>query len=280
MKSGSTFSWHEGGTVEFTGLNPSTTYYARVYVPARLYNGVNYSKSDYGYGSATTIATPCILYANYDYSRYAGDSHNYNRSWLLESGVPVSYSNGTTLNQYDNYANGVFTAYLMRTSYASLGITNLKISTTSSEGPWFTPDIDYGTLTNIKPGDGYTYATLDIPYDVTESCELVTPTPTPSPSPNSATICPLYINYNYSRYSGDLHNYNQTYTLENGVPTGFGEYSSYENGIFKVNLLSTAYTSATCSDIRISTTSNNGPWFTPNVDYNSRESVYGVRIII
>ena len=46
--------------------------------------------------SPTPTTSPCILYINYDYSRFEGDSNNITKSYLLEDGLPVRYE--TTLS--------------------------------------------------------------------------------------------------------------------------------------------------------------------------------------
>ena len=138
----------------------------------------------------TVTPTYCELYVNFNYQRQnLNESINYTRYFKLENGVPVfrSNSSGTAspLSQYDSYdsSTGVATFYLIQTSYPDVNYSDIRISTTSNTGPWYTPTIDYSTKTKHSPGDGYNYVTIDIPIPALDSdCSMLVPTPTPTPT--------------------------------------------------------------------------------------------------
>ena len=113
MQSKSTFSWDENGSVTFSGLNSSTSYYARVRVLGKSYNGVNYSNSDYGYGNATTkssitqLQTPTLALEQIDaVGRVTLMVNNMNldpwsgkANFQLQHSASSSFSSPTTLTK-------------------------------------------------------------------------------------------------------------------------------------------------------------------------------------
>jgi len=82
---------------------------------------------------------------------------------------------------------------------------------------------------------------------------------------------PLYINYDYHRYSGDNQNTTRTVELVDGLPP-VGLHEAIVGRVFTAFFLSTAYANAYVSAVRVSTISAQGPWAEINFDPASRKS--------
>ena len=158
--------------------------------------------------SPTPTTSPCILYINYDYSRFEGDSNNITKSYLLEDGLPVRYASGDPLHfQFDRIDGRTFIALLLNTGYFHTEFSNIKISTTSSTGPWTIPDVNYSSKKRHAIGAGNYYFTFDIPLPVVSNdCNFILPLGVPEPTTTTPTKNRRPI-WTWSKVSGEPTSY-------------------------------------------------------------------------
>ena len=135
----------------------------------------------------------CILYVKHTY-RTRFNSSSVTNSYLIQDGIPVSYSNGSAFDNYaqhTNYSDGKFTVTLLTTKDSNGYAYNVSIST-SPNGPWQSNVlVPNSRVLHSRIGAYYPITYELILPPIVGDCDLteLTPTPIPQSTPTPTETC-------------------------------------------------------------------------------------------